>query len=83
MVKISIDKNTFFRYITLKSNTGGVMQRVTTAEFVAMIEGLTGCTAISLDTETVPKLLKKNRITGEACPYENIVKTGTMAGLVI
>jgi len=58
------------------------MRRVTIAEFIEMIEGLNGATAISLDTETIPKLLKKNRVTGVACPYENIVKIGTMSGLL-
>ena len=56
--------------------------RITVNEFRAMVEGLSACTAISIDTETTPKLLKKSRITGEPCPYEDVVKVGSMSGLL-
>jgi len=58
------------------------MKHLSVAEFVEMVEELKGCTAISLDTETEPKLLKKSRGTGEPCNYENISKVGTLAGLL-
>jgi len=58
------------------------MQVITSDRLRDMIAGLKACTAISIETETEPKLLKKGRDTGEPCPYEAIGKIGVMAGLI-
>ena len=46
------------------------MRRVTIEEFRIMVEALSACTAVSIETVTEPKLLKKSRVTGEACGFE-------------
>jgi len=60
------------------------MQYITKEELQTKLSNLRASTAVSIQTETLPKLLKSNRTTGEACPYEegDISKVGIMGGLI-
>jgi len=60
------------------------MQTITTSQLRNKLANLKSCSAVAIETETYPKMLKKDRITGEANPYGEIgiVKIGTMAGLI-
>jgi len=57
---------------------------MTTTQLRNKLANLKACSAIAIETETYPKMLKKDRTTGEANPYGEIgiVKIGTMAGLI-
>lgn len=57
--------------------------QVTTSEAIRdKIANLKACTAVSIEYETEPKLLKKGRDSGEPCPYETIGKVNVIAGLI-
>jgi len=60
------------------------MQNITVDELREKLASLRACTAISFESETIPKLLKKHRVTKEPCPYEtgDISKVNIMAGLI-
>lgn len=61
-----------------------VVQVITVEELRTKLSSLRGSTAIAIQTETIPELLKKDRITKEPCPYEDgdISKIGIMGGLI-
>jgi hypothetical protein len=60
------------------------MQTMTRSQLKAKLASLKACTAIAIETETEPKMLKKDRNTGEPNQFleVGIVKIGTMAGLI-
>jgi len=60
------------------------METITTSQLKNKLSNIKACTAIAIETETYPKMLKKDRNTGEPNPFEEIgiVKVGTMAGLI-
>jgi len=58
------------------------MNTITKNELKNKLSNLKACTAVSIETETFPKLLKNNRNTGEPNPYGQISKIGTMNGLI-
>ena len=60
------------------------MQNISTIQLRDKLADLRASTAIAIETETVPKMLKKDRDTKEPNPYieTGIVKIGTMAGLI-
>ena len=58
------------------------MQTITVSQLKNKLAELKACTAVSMETETYPKMLKTDRVTNQPNPYTNIVKIGTMAGLI-
>ena len=59
------------------------MQTITHEELKDKLASLKASTAVAIETETEPKMLKKNRNTGEANPFSyGVIKIGTMAGLI-
>jgi hypothetical protein len=60
------------------------MQDITVEQLRQKLSNLRACTAVSIQTETLPPLLKKHRETGEPCPYDkgDISKINIMAGLI-
>jgi hypothetical protein len=58
------------------------MQVITADGLREMIAGLKACTAIAVEYETEPKLLKRGRESGEPCPYEAIGKINVISGLI-
>ncbi len=58
------------------------MNTITRNELKNKLSDIKACTAVSIETETFPKLLKNDRNTGEPNPYNQISKIGTMNGLI-
>jgi len=60
------------------------MQIMTTTQLRDKLAELKSCTAIAIETETVPKMLKKDSNTGEPNNFLDVgvIKIGTMAGLI-
>ena len=60
------------------------MKHVTVADLYEIFDNLKSCTAVSIQTETIPAFLKTNRGTGESFPYGKgeISKVGIMSGLI-
>ena len=60
------------------------MQHLTVDQLRNKLAAIKACTAIAIQTETIPAILKKSRETGEACEFSkgDISKVGVMSGLI-
>jgi hypothetical protein len=63
-------------------NQTQTITEVTTNDLKVMLLNLRGATFCTFTANTIPKSLKRNRITKEQCPYENIVKVQTINAVV-